>query len=171
MSRYAPAEMLGPQHETSDFDCGSSAQTSWLRKHALKAQQAGTSRVYVVSRVGEDVVVGYHALTAASIGQESAPEAIKAGLPRYPIPATLLARLGVDRSEQGHGLGKALVVDAIRRALAGAEIIGSVALLVHAESEEARAFYEHIAEFQQSPTDALQLMLRFDDLRATLAAD
>jgi hypothetical protein len=43
-------------------------------------------------------------------------------------------------------------------------------LLVHAESKQAQAFYEHlIPEFERSPTDPLHLLLLLKDIRRTLA--
>ena len=168
MSRYAPIDLLGAEHDTSQFDCGSVAQTEWLRKYALRAQQSGSSVVRVVRREGEARVVGYHALATASIRHEDAAAGVRAGMPRYPIPAILLTRLGVDLEEQGRGLGKALVVDAIRRVHRAAEDIGVRAFLIHAESEKARAFYEHLGEFEQSPTDPLHLMIRLSDLDVPL---
>ena len=169
MSRYSGVELLEASHETDEFDCGSPAQTNWLRKYALSAQQAGTSRVYVVCEAGTKRVVGYHALAAASISRADAAKGVAKGLPRYPIPAILLTRLGVDKREQRQGLGKALVVDAIRRALQAAETIGVRALLIHAEDDAARDFYRHLAEFEESPSDPLHLMLRIDALQATIA--
>lgn len=171
MSRYDGPELLAPGHDTTAFECGQPAQTTWLRKYALTAQQVGTSRVYVVRRRSEQRVVGYHALAAAAISHQEASAGIKAGLPRYPIPATLLTRLGVDVSEQRRGLGKALVVDAIRRTIAAAGEVGAVALLVHAESPEAREFYLHLAEFEESPSDPLHLMIRIRALRHTLEGE
>ena len=68
----------------------------------------------------------------------------------------LLARLGVDERHEGQGLGDA---------------IGCRGLLVHAESEEARSFYEHlIPEFERSPTDPLHLLLLLKDIRRTLGS-
>ena len=49
------------------------------------------------------------------------------------------------------------------------EPIGCRGLLVHAESEQARSFYEHlIPEFSSSPTDPLHLLLLLKDIRRTL---
>lgn len=169
MSRYGPAEPLTTEHETEDFDCGSAAQTNWLRRHALQAQQAGTSRVYVVCLAGSRRVVGYHALAAGSVEREGAPTRVQRGTGHHPIPVVILTRLGVDVSEQGRGLGKALVKDALQRVASAGLEIGMRALLIHAESERARAFYEHIAEFEPSPTDPLHLFLLMKDLRATIA--
>ncbi len=88
-------------------------------------------------------------------------------MPRHPIPVILLARLAVDLSVQGHGLGAFLLADAMQRSLAAAESIGVRALLVHAKDDPARAFYERFG-FVASPTDPLHLTLLLKDLRASL---
>ena len=112
MSRFGPVEALGPQHDVSGFDCGSAAQTKWLRRHALQAQRSDTVRVYVVCRKDSPEVAGFYALASGSVGPRSAPDRVSKGAGRYRVPVVILARLGVDRSEQGHGLGSALVRDA-----------------------------------------------------------
>lgn len=168
MSEFTAIEILTGDHKTEEFDCGSPAQTSWLRTHALQAQQAGTSRVYVVCLAGGKRVVGYHALAAGSVEHEESPERVRRGVGRHPIPIVLLTRLGVDLEQQGRGLGAALVKDALQRAAVVGKEIGVRALLIHAESERARDFYVHLAEFEPSPTDPLHLYLLMKDLRATI---
>jgi GNAT superfamily N-acetyltransferase len=171
VSRYSSVEPINAKHQTDEFDCGSAAQTDWLRKHALQAHQAGTSRVYVVCRSGTRRVVGYHALAAGSVERESAPRRVQRGTGHHPIPVILLTRLGVDFEEQGQGLGKALVKDALQRAAAVGHEVGVRAVLLHAESDEARDFYLHLAEFESSPTDPLHLFLLMKDLKATIGAE
>jgi GNAT superfamily N-acetyltransferase len=152
------------RHDVSGFDCGSEAQTRWLRQIARTAQATGTARVYVVSPAGENRVVGYHALAAASVSHEEASPALLKSAGRSPIPVILLARLGVDISAQGQGLGTALVKDAMLRASQAADVVGARALLIHAESDQERDFYLHLAEFDMSPTDPLHLMLLMSDI-------
>lgn len=168
MSRCSSPGRLTSQHETSEFDCGSDAQTSWLRKHALQAQAAETSVVYVVCRAGERRVVGYFALAAGSVEPVEAPPRVTRGAGRYRVPVILLTRLGVDLEEQGRGLGKALMKEVLLRTAEAADTIGARALLIHAESETARAFYQHLGEFEPSPTDPLHLYLLMKDLRSTI---
>jgi predicted N-acetyltransferase YhbS len=122
----------------------------------------------VVTPAGEHQVVGYHALAAASVSHEDAPPALLKSAGRSPIPIILLARLGVDITAQGHGLGKALVKDAMLRSSQAAQIVGAKALVIHAESEQARAFYLHLAEFDVSPTDPLHLMLLMSEIASIL---
>lgn len=167
--RHSQVESLEASHNLSDFDCGSDAQTTWLRRHALSAHQSGTSRVRVVRRLEDQAVVGYYALASGAVLHEKAPERVKKGAGQYPIPVVILTRLGVDVSEQGKGLGKALVVDALRRVDIAAQEIGVRALLIHAESEVVREFYLALAEFEQSPTNELHLFLLMKDLRRAIA--
>jgi GNAT superfamily N-acetyltransferase len=161
--RFEPA-----RHEVTGFDCGSDAQTNWLRCVAATAQAARTAVVYVVTPTGEDRVVGYYALAAASVAHADAPERLTKGAGRSPIPVILLARLGVDVTAHGRGLGAALLKDAMIRAHQAASAIGARALLIHAESDEARSFYEHLAEFDPSPSDPLHLMMLMTDIEAIL---
>lgn len=168
MTRYGALERLTPEHDTSGFDSGSEAQTNWLRRHALQAQAAETAAVYVVCTASSRLVVAYFALAAGSVEPSDAPARITRGTGRYPVPVILLARLGVHHSEQGHGLGRALLKEVLLRASQAADTVGARALLIHAESAATRSFYLHLAEFEPSPTDALHLFLLMKDLRATI---
>lgn len=164
-SRFGPVESLDPKHSVADFDCGSDAQTTWLRRHALQSQSGGMSRVFVVRRLGDDQVVGYYALTTGSVLHADASRRLTAGAGGYDIPVVVLTRLGVDLAEQGRGLGRALVVDAFRRIDRISDDVGVRALLIHAGDADARDFYLRLAAFEPSPIDQLQLLLLLKDLR------
>jgi len=171
VSSFLRPELLRSDHEVADFDCGSEAQTTWLRQHALQAQQSDSARVYVVCRSGTKRVAGYYAIAAGSVAHDSASPRVAKGLGRYPIPVVLLTRLGVDLTEQGNGLGLSLVQDALLQTAAVAERIAVRALLVHAETPQAALFYRRISPaFEESPTDPLHLILLLKDLRSALRA-
>jgi len=161
----AGPEPLTAAQDVRAFDCGKQELTEWLRRYALQNQQAGAARVYVVHRKGR--VVGYYALAAGSVEPEEAPERVRKGLARYPIPVILLARLAVDVSARGQGLGAGLLKDALSRSASAADEIGARAVLIHAKDDEAQVFYRHF-DFEPSPTDPLQLFLLMKDLRAIL---
>lgn len=171
MTSFSPIELLGRDHDVTSFDCGSEAQSDWLRRHAYNAQQAGSARVYVVCLPETHTVVGYYALAAGSVTHEAAPPRMLKGLGQHPVPVVILTRLGTDRSSQGRGLGTALVQDAFMQTAATAERVGVRALLIHCETPAARDFYLGIDPgFEQSPTDALHVVLLMKDLRAALGA-
>ena len=112
-----------------------------------------------------DAVVGFHTLVVGEVSPEQAPERIRKGLARHPIPLMVLARLAVAVDHQGQGLGAALLKDAIGRTLAAANIAGIRALAVHAKDERARGFYE-LFGFRPSPIDPLHLYVLLKDLHA-----
>jgi len=83
------------------------------------------------------------------------------------MPVMIWARLGVDRSQQGTGIGKALLKEALLRTAQAADIAGIRALVVHAKDENARRWYEQF-DFEPSPTDPFHLFLLLKDLKKLL---
>ena len=158
-------ELLAAQHDTSAFDCGYPALNTFLARFALVNQASGAARTYVALRGAR--VIGYYSLAAASAEPERTAPRVAKGLARHAIPLTLLARLAVDRSEQGAGIGEALLKDAIKRHLQAQAIIGSRALVAHAKDDRAAAFYARYG-FQPSPTDPLHYYLLTKDMQKTL---
>lgn len=158
-------ELLTADHDVSQFDCGRHISlTDWLKRFARMNQASGNTRTYVVHQNLR--VVGYYSLAPGSVSRKEATARASKSAPE-PIPSVLLARLAVDKAEQGQGLGSALLKDALQRAYAGAEIIGGRAVVVHAIDAEAAAFYRKYG-FETCPGLELHLMLLMKDLRASL---
>lgn len=167
MPRFLDPQPLGSEHRINGFDCGVGSLDIWLVKHARAAAGAGAARTYAVVDSEQDRVVGYHALSLASIEHADATERGRKGMPRHPIPAMLLGRLAVNKTVQGMGVGAFLLRDAMSRTLSVAEQAGMRLLLVHALNREARAFYERFG-FEPSPSDAMTLQLLVKDIRLAL---
>lgn len=165
--RISALELLGPQHRAALFDCGSPALDDWLRRHALQAQRADSTRVYVVH--DELQIVGFYALSAGSVRPEEAPARIRKGLGRHDLPLVVLTRLAVDLRVRGAGLGAALLKDGLMRVAAAVDIVGARALHAHAKDENARSFYRHFG-FEPSPIDEHSMFLLLKDLRASIRA-
>ena len=167
MPRFGDPEPLAAHHTLEGLDCGTASMNRWLLDHARQSSSAGSARTYVVVDAEQQRVVGYHALAAAAVSPADATIRARRGQPKHPIPAVLLARLAVDVSVQGRGLGAFLLRDAMTRALSASEQIGARVLLVHALHEQARSFYERWG-FERSPTDPLNLQMLFKDIRKSL---
>jgi hypothetical protein len=164
-NRYQPPRLLAPGDDLDGFECRSEAQTQWLRRHAQQAHRSRTTRVFVVTAPRSSQVVGYYAWCMATIALADAPARLRRGAGRYPQPIALLARLGVSIGHESRGLGAGLLRDVIRRTAQAGHEIGCRGLLVHAETEGARAFYLHaIPEFETSPTDRFHLVLMMKDI-------
>lgn len=165
--RFGDPEPLEAHHRLDAFDCGVQSLNVWLTEHARQAVAAGSARVFITVDAEQGRVCGYYALAAAAVAHEEASERARKGQPRHPIPAVLLARLAVDASAQGHGVGAWLLQDAMRRALSASEAVGIRVFLVHALDDNARRFYERWG-FEPSPTDRLNLQMLFKDIRKSL---
>lgn len=161
----SPVVKLNTEHNTEPFDCGREELNRFLKKFALTSQQANSAQTYVTTR--SEVVVGYYSLAVGAVERQAAPERVTKGLARHLIPVMILARLAVDVREQGHGIGKALLKDALIRTAQAANIAGIRALFVAAKDDEARAFYEHFS-FDPSPVDPYHLFLIMKDLKGLL---
>jgi len=160
-------EKLTSVHDVSAFSCGKPSLDDWLRRFALTNQQSDSARTYVLHRANR--VLGYYSLAAGSVRPEEVPARVAKGLARHPISVILLARLAVDRSLQGKGIGQKLLADALQRCVGAAEIIAARAVLVHAIDEQAISFYRKFG-FEASPLDPRHLMLLMKDLRVTLSS-
>lgn len=136
-------ERLTKRHDRDAFDCGEDDLNGFLRRFARQNQTRGYGRTYVAVRPGDVRVLGFYTIASGSVAFEVLPEDARRRLPRYPVPVVHLARLGVDRSMQGQGLGGALLFDAFRRSLRVADELGVAAVEVAAKSEIARDFYLH----------------------------
>lgn len=163
MTLTAPAP-LADHHDLADFNSGEPQWDDWLRRRARANQASGASRTYVVCE--NQRVVAYYALASGAVKAAEAPGRIRRNMPE-PIPVAVLGRLAIDQAYQGRGLGRALVRDAGLRLLNAAEIMGIRGVLVHAISQDARAFYEAVG-FLPSPLDPMVLMIGMSDLESAL---
>lgn len=154
-----PPVPLGEAHQLDEFDCGVDSRNGWLKRRARANQVSGASRTYVVTDE-EGRVAGYYCLAFGALALAQAPGSVRRNMPD-PVPMAILGRLAVDRNWQGHGLGAALLRDAVERTHAASNILGLRGLLVHALSDDAKAFYERYG-FVASPERS---MLRVMSLR------
>jgi GNAT superfamily N-acetyltransferase len=154
-------EKLTRSHAVDVFDCEQEALNRFLSRYALTNQLATAAQTYV--GLADDAVIGFCTLVVGDVAYDDAPERLKKGLARHPVPIMTLARLAVDRRWQGKGVGAGLLKDAMRRTLQAAGIAGIRAFVVHAKDDAARTFYHHF-DFVSSPTDPLHLYLLVKDL-------
>ena len=164
MSITSP-EPLASHHLLTDFSCGIDALDDWLKRRAFANQTSGATRTFVTCI--DNKVVGYYALASGGISSEAALGKFRRNMPN-PIPVVILARLAIDRSCQGRGLGRALFRDAALRIDRAADTIGVRGIIVHAISADAKNFYVALG-FNVSPIEPMTLMITLNDLRAYIA--
>lgn len=161
-----PVRRLGADDNLTEFDSGEPALDEWLNKFALSDQRASVSVTYELAR--QERVIGFYTLAPSSIHPPALQSRLTAGLPAArPIPVILIARLALDRSVQGSGLGSDLFRDALLRCIGSADSIGGRAVVVHAKHERAAAFYNRHG-FEPLPDNPLLLYRLMKDLKASL---
>ena len=165
MAFYTP-QPLADLHTLDEFDSGEPSLDDWLRRRARANQASGASRTFVTCN--DERVIGYYALASGAVATAEATGRFRRNMPE-PIPVAVLARLAIDRRYQKQGIGRALIRDGTARVLSAAEVIGIRGIVVHAISEDAKAFYTAFG-FNQSPLDPMMLMIALADLRSGLAA-
>lgn len=166
MGKITAPRLLTAEHELENFNSGNSTLDEWLIRRALKNQETGASKTFVIC-ADSSTVIGYYALATGSIERLSATGNFSRGMPD-PIPVIILGRLAIDAKYQGKRLGAALLKDAMLRTLSIASNVGVRGLLVHAISEEAKQFYLQYG-FQESPTDPMTLLLSIKNINQHLA--
>ncbi len=152
----ATTSPLRPDCVLRGFDCGVPDLNTWLVAHAERSERARQSRTFVAESGGR--VVGYYALAAHAVAASDLPARWQRGAPRS-VPAVLLAKLAVDLSAQGHGLGADLVVDAFQRVLSAAEQVGTRVLVVDAIDDSAKNFYLRLGFVRTSSSQRLMQKL------------
>lgn len=131
----------------------------WLLHKALK-NESRFSRTYVVCDGLR--VVAYYCISAGAVARMAARMValgrVRRNAPES-IPVSVIGRLAVSREYAGRGLGADMLADALRRIAIAAQTIGISAVLVHAKSDAAKAFYLRCAEFVEYPEDSRTLFL------------
>ena len=170
MSRLSATEPLDrTRHRVDSFRCGHEALDLWLRAHAGQSQRRDAARTFVTAEP-DGAVVGYYTLVAAQVRHETATAPVGRGMSRhYPIPVALLARLAVDRRQQGAGVGASLLLDALQRVTRASDEIAVRAIVVDAIDESAASFYRHFG-FESSPLSPSTLMVPLEIARRVLGS-
>jgi predicted GNAT family N-acyltransferase len=136
-------EPLNNTHNRSGFQCGIPSLDNYLRKQAKQDVKRRISRVFVVITPDSPaMVVGYYTLSSLSIELNHLPENVARKLPRHPIPAALVGRLAISQSAQGAGVGKMILMDAIKRTLGVSNEIAIYAMVVDAIDAQVERFYQ-----------------------------
>ena len=141
----------------------------WLRSAPRAARPAKALVAPAVHAAPRSGLAGEVAELRAEVARLRAERQDRGGrnMPE-PIPVILLGQLAVDTDYQGRGLGSDLLIDAGKRALTAADVIGARAIVVQAFDEDAKKFYAPFGFLPFSDREPLMLILRISELRVAL---
>jgi GNAT superfamily N-acetyltransferase len=157
------SEAIGERHDATFFDSGKPDLDNWLRQHARTTEARRTGRTFVWHE--DSQIVGYYTIAAHLLVREDLPRALGRGNPGQ-IPAVLLARLALDKTLHGQGLGGALLADALTRIVVATQTVAARFIVVDAIDEAAHRFYAHHG-FRAIP-GTLRLVQKIGDVAAAL---
>ncbi|MBS3780064.1 MAG: GNAT family N-acetyltransferase [Desulfovermiculus sp.] len=163
-------EPLSKSHNRKSFDCGQNDLNAFLRHHARKSHVHGGAKTFVaVKSADRQSLLGFYSIAPACIAFDRTPLRVRRKLARHDVPVFRLARLAVDCSVQGNGLGGQLLLVAGRRCIWVASEVGGVALLIDAKSQSIATWY---ASYGAVPLldQPLSLVLPLDTLQQALVA-
>ncbi|MBK7128327.1 MAG: GNAT family N-acetyltransferase [Crocinitomicaceae bacterium] len=137
-------ELLSKKHNKNEFDCEQELLNNYLKFQAGQDIKRKLSACFVLADKKTWCIQGYYTLSNNSVPLNSFPEAIMSKFPpSYKfIPTTLLGRLAIDKNFKGKGLGKILLIDALKRSYALSKEIGSFAVVVDPIDKQAELFYK-----------------------------
>jgi predicted N-acetyltransferase YhbS len=126
--------------DRSGFACGTAELDSYFHRQVGQEVDRGFAACFTAfDNVG--TLVGYYVLSALSVSVDLVPEQLRKKLPRYDqIPCALLGRLAVSQYLQKQGVGRLMLLHALRTA--EASDVASYALIADAKDEGARDYCE-----------------------------
>lgn len=163
-------DLLSREHDRELFDCGSEPLNAYFRQAARQHIERGISRTFVLverEATPPKRVLGYFTLNLCQLKAEHLPAEFANRLPRE-VAGIKLGRLAVSQDRQRQGLGRILLVAAMKKVLDVFESAGGIGLFVDAKDETAKRYYERFG-FVVLPENPLLLFLPLQTIHEVLA--
>ncbi len=137
-------EVLNSNHRKKEFSCGKEMLDNYLHKQAGQDVKRKLSVCFVLNDKEKNLIKGYYTLSSNSISNKLVPQEFKRKFPKSynSIPVILIGRLAVDKRYQKQGIGKLLLIDALKRSYEVSKNIGSFAVITDPLDNDAEKFYE-----------------------------
>ena len=160
MVRHLPYDGMSPKSQIfgSGIEINNRGQVKAIKINDRRMLSSGISINKLRLPDNPKKVVGYYSLSTLSIELNQLPEKLARKLPKHPVPAALIGRLAVSKTAQGHGIGKMLLADAIKRTLSVSVQIAIYAMVVDAIDGKAKDFYKQFG-FTRLSDDSPRLFL------------
>lgn len=162
-------EPLTKHHDRDGFDCGSEPLNLFLRQTARQHAERGISRTFVLvdeSATEPKPILGFFTLSLCQVLSESLPKTATKKLPRE-VGGIRLGRLAVSVACQRQGLGKILLVEALKTFYGIFRGAGGIGLFVDAKDQAAKSFYEQFG-FIPRPSNEMELFLPVKTIQEVL---
>jgi GNAT superfamily N-acetyltransferase len=132
-------EKLHPDHDLSAFECGLESVDEWLQTKAMPNRSLVGTHLCVSE---SSDVVAFFALKTIIVPTEGMSSRLRAGSSEGQSTGILLCQMGLAKSLQANGHGKALLRLAVTEALEAHRRSPVQLFVVDAENEDLVRFYE-----------------------------
>jgi len=143
MSRFI-SRLLCEDDDVQQFESGVALLDNWFTTQAVRAHKTGICAVtvWIDSEIGQ--ICGYFAISPTQAVKEvdSLPRSLNSGFST--VPGYRIGRLALASYLQQQGLGKQLLLDAIRTAIAASEIAGGRLIIIDPIDQQVAAWYDRI---------------------------
>jgi len=159
------------KHNRAAFSCEHEALNTYIQRQASQDIKKHVAAVFVLTPDGK-TIAGYYTLSQYALDSGGVPEQTmrSLGLPKYKeLPATLLGRLARSLSFKGQRVGELLLMSALKQALDHSQRIASMAVVVDAKDDTAKAFYGKYG-FLELPDHPNRLFLPMKTVEQMFAA-
>ena len=135
-------EAIAKSHNRKGFDCGEAGMNTFLQRFARQGHEQNAVKTFcAIADDAPDRILGFYSLAPASIEHDAVPPSMTKGLARHKVPGFLLARLAVDKSVAGRGLGGQLLLAAALRCIRVTEDVGGLLMIIDAKTDRAAQWY------------------------------
>lgn len=156
---------LNQQHKRKPFDCGQDDLNRYLQQTAKQHQQKYISRTYVIVATEQpETILGFYTMTLSEIAFHKLNLKDQKKLPKAPLPVARLSRLAINKNQQGKGIGRLLLVDAVLKTVKLLTNFAVVALVLDAKDKQVVAYYRKFG-FIESQDQPLLLYLPVKTLK------
>ncbi len=135
-------EPVAKAHDRKAFDCGDTDLNTFLLRFARQGHEQNAAKTFCA--IADDPphrILGFYSVAPASVAHEVVPPAMAKGLARHHVPGFLLARLAVDKTVAGKGLGGQLLLAAALRCLRVTQEVGGVLMIIEAKNDRVAQWY------------------------------
>ena len=137
---------------------------TYLKRYAGQEQRRNVSTPYVLTKNDDPRVWGYYTLSAASVLFDSLPEALAKHTKYDMIPAALIGRLAIDDEMQEQGVGRLVLVDALRR-LQSADTMAFMLVVVDPKDDTATRLYSRFGFERLSDGKDRRMFIPFSTIK------
>lgn len=161
-------------HDRSAFSCGHGPIDNFLKSSLSDQIKSGMVTAYMATEDGDAAVLGFYTLGAMAVRAHLGPRKWeRAHTPD--VPVIYIKAVAVRKDCQGSGLGKALMIDALRRCIDITDRMGAAAIVLDVfhdnEFDRRWKFYQDLGfRSLNDPDNEHRVFIPVADIRATLGA-